>query len=108
MARQLHRRQATVSDIENGKNDIGVLTLLQFALVLETPITALFPESLLQITALNIPTEFDRKLRDVMHTIEELGDRELVLRILHALGSYYLDQTEFQPTDHAQTEDQDE
>jgi hypothetical protein len=29
-------------------------------------------------------------MRDIMHTIEELGDNKLVLALLNALNNYYL------------------
>jgi transcriptional regulator with XRE-family HTH domain len=35
LSNRLNRRQATISDIENGKSEIGVLTLVQFAIELQ-------------------------------------------------------------------------
>ena len=46
--RIFNRRPATLSDIENGKSEIGVLTLVLFTLELQKPISYFFPDSLLK------------------------------------------------------------
>jgi len=40
------RRQATISDIEHGKKEMGLSTLVLIAAALEKPVTYLFPDDL--------------------------------------------------------------
>ena len=44
LAKKIFRRRATVSDIENGKSELGTITLSRLASVLEKPISYFFPE----------------------------------------------------------------
>jgi len=46
LARMVGRRQATISDIEHGKKEMGLSTLVLIAAALEKPITYFFPDSL--------------------------------------------------------------
>jgi len=43
LADKLSRRQATISDFENGKIEIGILTLVQLAIVFGKPISYFIP-----------------------------------------------------------------
>ncbi len=103
LARRLNRRQATVSDIENGKSELGILTLLQFAVVLDKPISYFFSETLLREWLVEIKTPFQHKALDLIKEIEEFsGDEELVLDLLKTLenlfeGRYHDSFTEDQP-----------
>ena len=62
LAKELNRRQATISDIENGKSEIGILTLVQFAVILNKPISYFFPESLLKEYVLDVKTNFQQQI----------------------------------------------
>ena len=44
LAEQIFRRRATVSDIENGKSELGTITLSRISYVVEKPITYFFPD----------------------------------------------------------------
>ena len=46
LARMVGRRQATISDIEHGKKEMGLSTLVLIAAALEKPIPYFFPASL--------------------------------------------------------------
>ena len=56
LAKALNRRQGTISDIENGKSEIGILTLVQFAVELKKPISYFFPASLLRDNLVDVKT----------------------------------------------------
>ena len=44
LAEKLSKRQATISDFETGKIEIGILTLVQLAIVFGKPISYFIPE----------------------------------------------------------------
>ena len=48
LAKMVRRRQATISDIEHGKKEMGLSTLVLIAAALEMPITYFFPADLTQ------------------------------------------------------------
>lgn len=43
LAERIYRRQATLSDLENGKSEVGTVTLVLLAAALDKPITYFFP-----------------------------------------------------------------
>jgi len=47
LAKMVGRRQATISDIEHGKKEMGLSTLVLIAAALEKPITYFFPLNLI-------------------------------------------------------------
>lgn len=90
LAKQLNRRQATISDIENGKSEIGILTLLQFAVVLNKPISYFFPNSLLRDHVIDVKTPFQFEMLEIAERIELFaGDKDLVLDILKLLANSF-------------------
>jgi transcriptional regulator with XRE-family HTH domain len=89
LAKNLNRRPATISDIENGKSEISVLTLVAFAIELNKTITYFFPESLLKNSIADIQSPFQNKMHELSQAIEEFGDRELTLEILDVLVDHY-------------------
>jgi len=46
LAKMVGRRQATISDIEHGKKEMGLSTLVLIAAALKKPITYFFPSGL--------------------------------------------------------------
>ena len=48
LARQIYRRQATISDIENGKSEISAGTIMLLAASLDKPVSYFFPRPLLK------------------------------------------------------------
>jgi len=49
LAEMVGRRQATISDIEHGKKEMGLSTLVLIAAALEQPISYFFPDDLIEI-----------------------------------------------------------
>jgi transcriptional regulator with XRE-family HTH domain len=86
LAKKLYRRQATISEIENGKSEIGILTLVQFAFVMRKPIMYFFPQSLLKHEISDVKSTFEQKVVELARQIEEYeGDEELTLELLLSL-----------------------
>lgn len=89
LATSLKRRQGTISEIENGKSEIGILTLIQFAIVLKKPISYFLPESLLRNELVDVKTPFEHKMLEIASFLEPLGGSELTLNILGELEGYF-------------------
>lgn len=90
-ARRTNRRPATISDIENGKSEIGVLTLSLFAITLSKPISYFFPESLLRDRVVDVKTPFEQKMLEIARGIERFGDASLTLDLLKVLSDHFED-----------------
>lgn len=90
-AKKTNRRPATISDIENGKSEIGVLTLALFAIILQKPISYFFPESLLKNFVLDVKTPFEQEMLEIARSIEAFGDQTLTLDLLGALVKHFED-----------------
>ncbi len=88
-AKKTNRRPATISDIENGKSEIGVLTLSLFAITLEKPISYFFPESLLKDFVLDVKSPFQHKMLEIARGIEAIGDQSLTIDLLSVLLSHF-------------------
>ena len=100
LAEKMNRRQATISDIENGKSEIGVTTLAHFALELQKPISYFFPKSLLKEWIVDIKTKFQHDMLDYAREIEIIGDKKLVTDILDVLINNFqeeFDRDDFPP-----------
>jgi len=89
-AKKTNRRPATISDIENGKSEIGVLTLSLFAVMLSKPIAYFFPESLLKDFVLDVKSPFQQEMLDLARELEVYGDKSLTLEINNALLRHFL------------------
>jgi transcriptional regulator with XRE-family HTH domain len=85
LAKALNRRQGTISDIENGKSEIGILTLVQFAVELQKPISYFFPDSLLKEFITDVKSPFQHKMLEIAQRIEMYGENEFILKILDVL-----------------------
>lgn len=92
LAKALNRRQGTISDIENGKSEIGILTLVQFAVELEKPISYFFPNSLLREWIVDVKSPFQYKILEIASNLEQVGDPELALDLLGILQDYFFKQ----------------
>lgn len=89
LAELVNRRPATISDIENGKSEISVITLAMFAANLNKPVSYFFPPSILSDFILDINTPFDREVLEIVKGLNYFGDRELVISILKVLSKHY-------------------
>ena len=85
LAEKINRRPATISEIENGKSDISIQTLLALAIVLEKPISYFFPNSLLKNIVMDVKSSFQQKCLEILARIEYFGDQKLTLDVLTAL-----------------------
>ena len=65
LAEKMNRRPATISDVENGKSDITVLTLASFAIHLQKPVSYFFPPSILSNMILDVKSPFEREVLDL-------------------------------------------
>lgn len=88
-AKKTNRRPATISDIENGKSEIGVLTLALFVITLEKPLSYFFPESLLKKFIVDVKTPFEQEMLDIARGIEIYGDPTLTLDLLRVLNVHF-------------------
>jgi transcriptional regulator with XRE-family HTH domain len=88
LAKALNKRKATISDIENGKSEIGVLTLAGFALELHKPISYFFPESLLKNYIADVKSTFEHEVVEIARQIEEFqGDEQIAIELLKVIKS---------------------
>lgn len=104
LANEINRRPATISSIENGKSEIGVLTLVLFAIELQKPISYFFPESLLKEIVSDVKTPFEYRVLEVVRGLEYFGGQKLALDILKVL----LDNLEEEYTESAEDLPQEE
>jgi transcriptional regulator with XRE-family HTH domain len=91
LAKNMGNRPATISDIENGKSEIGVLTLVKFAIIFHKPISYFFPEAIFKDRLVDVKTPFEHEVLDKARMIEEFGDIRLTSKLLNLLSSYYFD-----------------
>ena len=89
LAKKTNKRPATISDIENGKSDISVLTIVSFALALHKPISYFFPQSLLMDYLLDISTPFEYKMIEKARSIQNFGDPDLTLDLIDVLIKHF-------------------
>ena len=62
LAEKLSRRQATISEIENGKIEVSILTLFQLAIVFNKPISYFIPDMTFLVSISDIHNKWeDRK-----------------------------------------------
>ena len=89
LARKIKRRPATISDIENGKSEIGVLTLVLFSVELNKPISYFFPDALLKDIISDVKTPFQYKMLEIAKGVEFFGDQYLTLDLLKVLLEHF-------------------
>ena len=88
-AKSINRRPATISDIENGKSEIGVMTLVLFAITLHKPISYFFPVSNIKEIVSDVKSPFEYKMLDIAREIEIFGDQSLTLDLLDVLLDHF-------------------
>jgi transcriptional regulator with XRE-family HTH domain len=90
-AEKIASRQSTISDIEQGKNEIGVLTLAVLALVLQRPISYFFPAGVLKNSIVDITSTDQQELLDLFKEIEHIGGGKLALKQMELLYNHYME-----------------
>ena len=87
LADKLSRSQASISDIEKGKIDISVLTLVLIAIELNKPISYFIPDMTFLTSLQDIRNKDEEELLTIFRTMEyePFGDPKLVLRFVKML-----------------------
>lgn len=88
LAKKIYRRRATVSDIENGKSEVGSLTLSRLSSVLEKPLSYFFPYFAVRE---HQPDEISPLSKELLLHFEILYDENLqqaVIQQVKALAEY--------------------
>ena len=92
LAEKLSRRQATISDFENGKIEIGVLTLVHLAIVFGKPISYFIPNMTFLVSLSDIHNKWEEEALSLYRGLEYGGDPELARRFMKMLLEYNIEQ----------------
>lgn len=85
LAKKLSRRQATISDFENGKIEIGILTLVQIVKVFGKPISFFIPQMQFLFSVSDIQSKWEEEALSLFRNLEQEGNYHLALKILETL-----------------------
>jgi len=88
LAENLSRRQATISELENGKNEIGILLLVLLSLELNKPISYLIPDMTFFTSVNDIHNKSEEEALTLFRLIADCGDITLAINILKLLVEY--------------------
>ena len=88
LAEKLSRRQATISDFENGKIEIGILTLVHLAILFNKPISYFIPNMPYLVSVNDLQNKQEEEALALFRGIEYESDPELALRFLKMLLDY--------------------
>lgn len=91
LAEKLSRSQATISDIENGKIEVSILTLVLIAFELNKPISHFIPEMTFFTSLNDIHNKYEEEALVLFRDIEYIGDPQLALRLLKTLEDYFVE-----------------
>jgi len=91
LAEKLSRSQATISDIENGKIEVSILTLILIAFELNKPISFFIPEMTFFTNVNDLHNKFEEEALSVFRELEYEGDPDLALRFMKMLLEYNLE-----------------
>jgi transcriptional regulator with XRE-family HTH domain len=92
LADQISSRQSTISDIEQGKNEIGVLTLSVLGLVLNKPISYFFPEGIVKDHLVDITNKEQKELLSMFRELEYIGRSDFALKQIKLLYDQFLEE----------------
>ena len=96
LAKKVFSRQSTISDIEQGKNEIGVVTLSVLAITLGKPISYFFPEGLLKESILEVKSHDQQELLRIFGEIEILGGAKLAIKEMELLLNHFTELQEIE------------
>lgn len=85
LADDLGRRQATISDIENGKTELGILTLIQFCRIFQKPISFFIPIKRFLASVNDVENEDKQEALMLFRELTYIGNSGLALKILKLL-----------------------
>lgn len=91
LADKLSRSQATISDIENGKIEVSILTLILIAFELNKPISFFIPEMTFFTNLNDLQNKFEEEALSIFRQLEYEGDPNLALRFMKMLLEYNLE-----------------
>ncbi len=91
LAEKLSRSQATISDIENGKIEVSILTLVLIAFELNKPISFFIPEMTFFTNLNDLQNKFEEEALSIFRQLEYEGDPNLALRFMKMLLDYNLE-----------------
>lgn len=89
LANKLFRRRATLSDIENGKSEVGSITLARLSAILEKPLEYFFPK--FAVRELH-PDDISPLSKELLIHFDMLYDENLrraVVKQIKALTEYH-------------------
>ena len=93
LARQIYRRQATISSLENGKSEASSGTLTLLAAALNKPITYFFPDWTLRRL---VPEELNTEERELLTHFKRIWNAELrsvAIAQVRTLADHDIEQT---------------
>jgi transcriptional regulator with XRE-family HTH domain len=94
LAKQISSRQSTISDIEQGKNEIGILTLSIISFVLDKPISYFFPEGILKSHIADVNSADQQKLLEMFKELEDNYGSVFALKLMELYYNHYMEQVE--------------
>lgn len=92
LAEKLNRRQATISDFENGKIEIGILTLVLIAIELNKPISYFIPEMTFFTSVNELHNKWEEEALSVFRELEYNGDSDLAVKFMKMLLEHNIEQ----------------
>lgn len=92
LAERMSRSQATISDLENGKLEVGIFTLMMLAIALDKPISYFIPEMTFLSSINDIQNKYEEEALSIFRALEYEGDSELALRFMKMLYDYNSEQ----------------
>ena len=91
ISRKLSRRQSIISDFKNGKIEIGILALVQIAIVFGKPISCFIHDMAFLVSISDIHNKRQEEELGLFREIEFVGDPQLALRLLKSLDDYFIE-----------------
>ena len=92
LAEKLSKRQATISDFENGKIEIGILILVQLAIVFGKPISYFIPNMTFLVSLGDIHNKWEEEALALFRELEYHSYPELATRFMKMLLEYNIEQ----------------
>ncbi|MHA1280352.1 MAG: helix-turn-helix transcriptional regulator [Candidatus Helarchaeota archaeon] len=88
LAKKIFRRRATVSDIENGKSELGTIILSRISAILEKPISYFFPDFAIREINPNEITPIEKELLLIYDLLYDENLKNIALHQMRTLAEY--------------------
>lgn len=89
LAKQINRRQAMISEIESGKIDTDIQTLVLLSIELEKPISYFIPDMVFLASVNDIHEKWEAEGLLLLRSLGYTGGADLAIRLLKMLSDYY-------------------